>query len=74
MSTYTSKGEPISKLVGKVDAASYAFSISTNDLFTALDEGRPVEPSSMCPPIRESIANMRAVLDEAETALDAIEK
>ncbi len=74
MSTYTSAGAPISRFTTLIDEQAYKFSIAIDPLFTALDEEEPVVPATMVPPIREAIAGMRAVLEEAEKTLDALEK
>ncbi len=64
----------VSSIVGRVHNQAQEFALSTDELFLALDEERPVVTATMVPPIREAIAGMRAVLDEMENICNSLEK
>ena len=64
----------IARIVESVHLSADAFASASDPLFLSLDAGKPVEPPKMVPPIRQAIANMRHVLDEAENLCNAIEK
>ncbi len=66
--------DTVASLVERVHDAADAFATSADPLFIALDAGRPVEASTMVPPIRTSIEGMRQVLAEMENILDTMEK
>ncbi len=67
----STSGDTVARLVGRVqDQAISTFASSTDELFTALDEGRPLDPPAMVPQIRQAIAGMRALMDEAEAMVE----